>query len=398
MNVIKKYWDSVYVYVLLLVPGLCMCAGLFWTVCKLLGLYGDLQWAKIIAFDCSQLLYFSVAFYFIFQNKKDPSYIPGHLVYVKGFIVSALFIQYNFILHLFASVHVWECTFLFFAVIVFLFDSRLMFFNIISYFLSLTAAHLLRPADFLPLGEPNLKEIIAFRLVIFTLTALCIMLIVYFVDRFLMQARESDEENMELLEKQLTHYRDMELWDTELRKFRHDIQNHFICMESLLKNEKMNELQDYFADLQHSFAFEQNLFFSGNDIIDAILHYDLPHSCKEEVDVTIYGSLPVLKTVSAMDLCTVFSNLLSNAIASANQCAEFFKPQIAIRFSGGRTYFSIAISNSALAQENKKPQEKPDRNHGFGIRKITSVTEKYGGRIEQNRTPQTVSVTVYLPI
>lgn len=106
MNVIKKYWDSVYVYVLLLVPGLCMCAGLFWTVCKLLGLYKDLQWAKIIAFDCSQLLYFSVAFYFIFQNKKDSSYIPGHLVYVKGYIVSALFIQYNFILHLFASVHV----------------------------------------------------------------------------------------------------------------------------------------------------------------------------------------------------------------------------------------------------------------------------------------------------
>lgn len=398
MNVIKKYWDSVYMYVLLLVPGLCMCAGLFWTICKIMGLYPDLQWSKIIAFDCSQLLYFSVAVYFITRNKKNSSYISGHLIYVKAFIVSALFIQYNFILHLFASAHVWECTFLFFVIIVFLFDSKLMFFNIVSYFLSLIAAHMLRPADFLPLGEPNLKEIIAFRIVIFTLTALCIMMIVYFVERFLMQARESDEENVQLLEKQLTHYKDMELWDTELRKFRHDIKNHFICMESLLKNEKTKELQNYFEDLQHSFSFEQNIFFSGNDIIDAILHYDLPHSCKEETDVTLYGSLPVIKTVSAMDLCTVFSNLLSNAIASANQYAEFFKPQITIRFSSGRTYFSIAISNSALAKENKKQPDKADRNHGFGTHKIKSVTEKYGGRLEQNITPHTVSITVYLPI
>ncbi|MBO5524348.1 MAG: hypothetical protein J5986_11845, partial [Roseburia sp.] len=81
MNVIKKYWDSVYVYVLLLVPGFCMCAGLFWTVCKWLGLYPDLQWVEIIAFDLRQVIYLTIALYFIRRNKKDSSYISGHLSY-----------------------------------------------------------------------------------------------------------------------------------------------------------------------------------------------------------------------------------------------------------------------------------------------------------------------------
>lgn len=398
MNIIKKYWDSVYVYVLLLVPGLCMCAGLFWTVCKLMGLYSHLHWAQIVVFDCSQLIYLAIALYFIVRNKKDASYIHGHLVWVKSFIVLTLLIQYNFILYLFPSIHVWECTFLFFAVIVFLFDSKLMLLNILLYFFSLLTAHLLRPEDFLPLENSSLKEIVAFRIVIFLLTALCIYITVYFVEHFLVQAKESDEENVHLMEKQLAYYRDIEFWDTELRKFRHDINNHFVCMESLLQNGKPEELLTYFEDLRQSFSSPGKLFFSGNDIVDAILHYDLPHYCSKEVDVTVYGSLPDIHTVSAMDLCTVFSNLLSNAIASANQCVGILKPQIVVHFSGGKTYFSIAISNSILTEEGIEPRKMPDRNHGYGIRKIKSVTEKYGGRHEQSIAQKLISVTVYLPI
>lgn len=145
MDVIKKYWDSVYVYVLLLVPALCMCAGVFWSAFKLIGKYPDLQWNQVIVFDCSQIIYLIVSLYFIYRNKKDSSYIYNNLRYVKGFIVFALFVQYNFILHLFASVHVWECTFLFFAIIVFLFDTKLTVINLLSYLLSLMAAHVRRP-------------------------------------------------------------------------------------------------------------------------------------------------------------------------------------------------------------------------------------------------------------
>jgi len=397
MNIIKKYWDSVYLYVLLLVPGFCMCAGIFWTVCKAAGLYPALPWFKIILFDGSQFLYLSIAVCFILKNRKDASFIPGHLTYVKGFIVSILFIQYCFILSLFPSVHVWECTFLFFAIIVFLFDTKLMFLNIVSYFFALLTAHILNPEAFLPFEEPNTKEILAYRFTIFILTSFCIMLIVYFVERFLIQARENQEENVRFMEKQLAYYRDMDLLDRELRKFRHDIKNHFLCMETLLCNNKTEELQVYFQDLQHSFPFQKDIHFSGNEIVDAILHYDLPHYCKEEVNVTLYGRLPEIKTVSSMDLCTLFSNLLSNAIASANQCAGTTQAHILIRFSSGKTYFSIAVSNSTLEYESQNLKNQ-NRNHGFGIHKINEVIEKYDGRLEKQSSTKNVTVTAYLPI
>ena len=222
------------------------------------------------------------------------------------------------------------------------------------------------------------------------------MIIVYFVERFLMQARESSEENMHLMEKQLKYYKDMELLDTEIRKFRHDIKNHFICMESLVRSGKKEELQDYFKDLQMSFSSQGKIYFSGNEIIDAILHYDLPHDCKERVQVSVYGNLPKITKVSAMDLCTLFSNLLSNAIASANQCLAMPKPQVEIYFSSGSTYFSIKIANSICAPDKKK--NKKDRNHGHGVYQIKNVIEKYNGRSEQSIEGDMVTITVYLPI
>jgi len=396
MNVIKKYWTSVYRYVLLLVPGFCMCAGIYFSTLKSLGFYPNLSWLHILLFDCSQFVYLGIALFFIWKNWKDDSYIPMHLRYVKVYTVTILFIQYNVLLYLFPSSHLWECTFLFFAILTFLFDSKLMVLNTILYFISLLIAHFLRPGAFLPLADRDVGEIIAYRIMIYWLTAICIIVIVYSVERFLIRAQESTEENVILLEKQLEYYQDMELLDTELRKFRHDVKNHFICMESLLDKGNMDDLSKYFEDYKKAFSFSEKKYYSGNEIVDAILNHDVPHYCAKEVKLTAYGTLPKIETVSDIDMCTLFSNLLSNAITAANQCiGNNLESQIDIHFSGGKKYFSIIVSNSMPAQSNN---EKKGKNHGFGVRNIRDVLEKYNGTCEINIEEHTFAMTIYLPI
>lgn len=399
MEVIKKYWESVYRYILVLIPGLCMCAGCYWTMCKFFGAYPSLPWISLILFDLSHLLYMSIGIYFIYRNKKDSTYISEHLPSVKAFIVIALFIQYNAILYLFPSYYVWECTFLFLSVLAFLFDSRLLAFNIGAYAVFLLIAHITYPEYFLPVNEKTLTETIAYRIIIYTLTSVSIMLVDIFAEHFLAQVTKSNEENRLLLEKQLKYYQDMELMDSELRKFRHDIKNHFVCMEWLFNTGKTDELQKYFHDLEEAFSFQQQLPISGNDIIDAILHHDLPHYCSNKIKVSVHGTLPVLHTISAMDLCTLFSNMLSNAIASVVQCDNTSsKLEINIRFSGGNSYFSIEMSNTALPQNLTFKRKTIDRNHGHGIQKIKDVIEKYDGRHEIKLEDTRVSIIVYLPI
>ncbi len=292
---------------------------------------------------------------------------------------------------------------MFYAIVVFFYDTRMTVVNLLSYQVSLLIAHIRNPQLFLPVNAENIMEIIAFRVVILELTTLCIIVIVYFVQRFLLQAQERDEENMKLVEKQLEYYKDMELLDTEIRKFRHDINNHFACMEYLFEVGKTEELKAYFSDLKESTSVQKQMHMSGNEIIDAVLHYDLSRKCDERVRIKISGKLCSIKTVSSMDLCTVFSNLLSNAIKSANEYAEVIEKKhektskINIEFSYGQKFFSIDISNS-FSKDNFGKKVKRDKNHGHGLNKIQEVLEKYDGKLEQTIENQMINMKIYLPI
>ncbi|MBO5522534.1 MAG: GHKL domain-containing protein [Roseburia sp.] len=55
----------------------------------------------------------------------------------------------------------------------------------------------------------------------------------------------------------------------------------------------------------------------------------------------------------------------------------------------------MEVANSIPVENEGR---KKDRNHGFGIRKIENVVEKYGGRFEKKSEQEMLSITVYLPI
>lgn len=398
----KKYWNSFYNCILLLIPGFCIPAGIFWTVCKLLGSNPEVSWLEIGLFDFSQLIYLAIALYLIYQNHLDSSYYANHLKYLKFYASVVLLIQYNFTLHLFASTYVWECSFLFFLLTVLFFDSKMMAWNMLSYGISLALATLRNPDDFLPLHQADFGEIVAFRIVLFLLIFLCITMIVYFAERFLTQAQINSEENVQLLHKQLESYQDSDWLDMELRKFRHDIRNHFICMDHLLKNNNVEDLQVYFQDLTQSFAFQEKAYFCGNHVIDAILNHDLSRHCSDHVNVTVYGSLSDDISISSMDLCTLFSNILSNAITSVNQCDSSEEPELTIHFQLGTQYFFIGVTNSVceenLLELEQKRKKSFNRNHGFGLNKIKEIVEEYHGSFKQTLQEKTIMTEVYLPL
>ena len=240
-----------------------------------------------------------------------------------------------------------------------------------------------------------------FRIVVLLLAAFCTILIVYCIENFLIQFQIRSEENSDLLKKQLEYYQEADILDTELRKFRHDINNHFICMEHLFQNKDIKTLETYFYDLKEAFAFQKKIYFSGNHIIDAILNHELSKHCLSTVNIIVFGSLKEEVCVTAMDLCTIFSNILSNAITSVTKCDRSMKPELTIHFHTGSKYFSIYVSNSAAEEDMKKFTKKAkrsNRNHGYGLIKIKEIVKKYNGNFEQTIEEQSITTQVYLPI
>lgn len=399
MKIMKTYWDTVYSWLLIFAPCACVTAGICITFLKALGFYSNVSWSYVYLFDACQILYLILSICFILkirQKNTDSSFLFSA---VKWFITIPLLIQYNFLMHVFITDYIWACTFLYLILIVFLFDAKMLLLNIVAYISSLTLAHLLHAEQHLSSHPEHHLDMLCFRIAVLALCSIFLIAITYFVEKFIWRIQVEDEENQFLIEKQLEHYEHLDIMDKELRKFRHDIQNHFLCMQNLIGNGRQSELQQYFHDLMDTYSKNDNLYFSGNLIVDSILNYNLSHLCKDNVAPVVYGTLPQIDAISSMDLCTVFANMLSNAIKGANASTEN-KPSLIIRFQHGDKYFSITISNSIAADADKEHSafHKKDRNHGYGIHKIKEVTEKYQGIFEQGQKDSLFIMEICLPI
>ena len=407
MNMLKKYWNEAYLYIFLLIYGTCTCAAALYTIKKSEGLYPDTPWSLVLLFDLSQIIYHFITLAFILYKKKATYLGEKDIVRIKLFITTSLFIQYNFVIHLFPDQNTWSCTFIFMGFVALLFDTKLMLIHTMGYVSFLILGHLLYFDQFLPQTDSDTSETILFRSIVVFFVSVSILSITNFAEKFLMQAQEQESENIFLMEKQLEYYQNCDLLDKELRKFRHDIKGHFIGMGYLLKNKSYEELSNYFTDLNNSFSFHEQLYFSGNLIIDSILNYDIPNKCGSHVQIEVSGKLHEITTIPSIDLCTVFSNLLSNAIKAVNQCNTTEACELSIHFDSGLTFFSITIVNSiplastlpdSSAKQALKKSPMQERNHGYGIKKIREICKKYNGSFEQSEEEQKMLTTVYLPL
>lgn len=242
MNIIKKYWNDVYRYILLLIPGTCICAGITYTFGKFAGWFPDAPWLFVLLFDFSQLIYLGISFCFIYHKKKITYYSEKDIFLIKLFITISLFIQYNFIMHVFPTTNAWSCSFIFMGIVAFLFDTKLMLTHISGYTLFLVIAHFLHYEQLVPKDSGERIELMMYRTIVYLLTSIAFLFITYFVEKFLMQEKEQESENKYLMEKQLEYYQNCDLMDKELRKFRHDIKGHFLGMNYLLEHESYEEL------------------------------------------------------------------------------------------------------------------------------------------------------------
>lgn len=170
-----------------------------------------------------------------------------------------------------------------------------------------------------------------------------------------------------------------------IRSIRHDMKNHLLCIDNLLKNhtEHNQQAQDYIKKLlKQQEILQRKVIFSGNDALDAILNTKqaAAHQYGINFDTVIADSLQFM---SADDICVLFGNLLDNAISAARNTET---KQINLNIQPQDTYVSIVLTNSvkedilATNPTLKTTKQKKD-GHGYGIKNVRKVVQKYHGLI-----------------
>ena len=173
-----------------------------------------------------------------------------------------------------------------------------------------------------------------------------------------------------------------------LRKIRHDIKNQLISVAALVAGDDNEAAKSLLAELveQTDGIMLSPAQSSGNAVIDAVVSCKAALCAKKGIQFEYAAEALPEVNIRAADISSALSNLLDNAIESAEKTDD---PIVSLRVFSYKDYLSFVISNSVI--DNIEPAKealfttKTDREgHGYGIGIITEICEKYGGSLHWN--------------
>lgn len=240
---------------------------------------------------------------------------------------------------------------------------------------------------------------------VFTVILVVISLITIIILLINSISKKHYEQTSELLEdkmrSQLKYYMMLDEKDTEMRKFRHDFRKHMMCVISMLEEESFSDAENYIRNLTDKFNETVPLYKTGNYIADSILS-DKAQECKDKgISFKFTGVIPE-KNLNPLELCTILSNSLENAIEACVKVSEV-SAQIRMASDFKNNYWYMKIANTSdsdieIKNNNVLTTKSDSLNHGFGLQNIKDVVNKHKGefKIAQTDGEFTLEITMNL--
>jgi signal transduction histidine kinase len=129
-------------------------------------------------------------------------------------------------------------------------------------------------------------------------------------------------------------------------------------------------------------------------VINAVLTQKEKDCRAAEIVFDVDLKLPSTLVVTPMHLCSIFSNILDNAIAACRSRDSMDKPVIRLSSALDGDYLLIKSANPADAPN---PSPAPAPGHGYGLRIIAGLVEQYGGDFHVDYSDGVFTVLLLLP-
>lgn len=201
---------------------------------------------------------------------------------------------------------------------------------------------------------------------------------------------EQSIKNAHLLEMQLMSYNTYREAQEDTRAFRHDINNNLAFIATLMREKKYDEAEKCVKELNGNIAALSQKVVTGDDMLDTLILSKMSLIKNNNINFVIKGVIAGGLGWKALDVCTVFANLIDNAVEACQKIENIQNRYIEISFrqAGYQRIITIKntvnyISDAIKINDNIKYTTKLDReNHGYGLQNIKNVIEKNNAMIQ----------------
>lgn len=194
LSALEEYINRVYIIVMLMIPGACQCAGLVYTVEKIIGWLPTVSWPALIIFDLTCLIYLIVAVFLVKTGFKDGLVRADRMKMGKIYIIVLELVQFNFILHMIPATDFWGFAFYFVILSTFFLDYKLVTVVSLEIGLSVVASWFIQGSIHLPARGENFMPNLLDRIICVALCLPTIVLLTYLIHHFLVNAKKNEME------------------------------------------------------------------------------------------------------------------------------------------------------------------------------------------------------------
>lgn len=243
----------------------------------------------------------------------------------------------------------------------------------------------------------TIKETFPYLLLIVNILLICIFL----------NSIKSEKEKAkaalvnEKLDMQYKYYLMVKESQEKMRQVYHDMNNHMENIKSLKNSSE--DVNKYINNIEDEIKESKNIYNTGNVLLD-IIFYEKSKVCMESnIDFNVGIDFSKCDFIEMIDISSIFSNLIDNAIEACNKIDENIEKYITIKSTFIKGYYVVRCENSktnkVIIKNNKIFTSKKDKFlHGIGIDSIKSSIKKYNGELKIKDSEHKFIATIHIPV
>ena len=191
--------------------------------------------------------------------------------------------------------------------------------------------------------------------------------------------KSRQERERELLEQEIRFYENqfgiIQQSQHNIRALKHDMKHHIKMLSDMVAGGENEAALKYLASMGAFMENREEHVSTGNEKIDSILNYMLSKAIASGIKVSWKLQIPEQLKIPVFDINVILSNLFENAM---NALADVTEPSLQLIMRYDRGVLCISTRNNFSGE---KQTAGVSAEHGFGLKNIQRVAEKYHGNL-----------------
>lgn len=186
-----------------------------------------------------------------------------------------------------------------------------------------------------------------------------------------------------------------------LRREFHDLKHYMIAIRS---EQNPDKREQYLLEMEEAIQTQEALTNTGNSVLDVLLTTKNTYCIQQNITFTCMADGRPLSFMHVKDICSVFGNMLDNAIECVSRFSDPEKRLITLNVHQQNQFLMIQCENYTdtdltLSSSQLPFTTKNDKGcHGFGLKSIRHATQKYGGTMTLYAKDHWFTLQIVIPL